>query len=88
MSDLFHEDIPLDYIQRVFTFVRAENQHQFQVLTKRAERLAELANALNFRRNIWMDASVENATYAERIDFASGSGAYSISERRVVVCTD
>lgn len=68
MSDLFHEDIPVDYIQRVFDVMRAASQHQFQVLTKRADRLAELASNLQFAPNIWMGVSVENATYAKRID--------------------
>ena len=68
MSDLFHEDIPLDYIQRVFSVMRAASQHQFQVLTKRAERLAELAANIEFAPNIWMGVSVENAAYAKRID--------------------
>lgn len=69
MSDLFHKDVPLDFIQRVFdTMVRA-SQHQFQVLTKRPERVAELNDALQWPSNIWMGTSVENQDYAFRIDY-------------------
>jgi protein gp37 len=68
MSDLFHEDIPLDYIRRVFGVMRAAEQHQFQVLTKRAARLEELAPHLEFAPNIWMGVSVENAAYTKRIE--------------------
>ena len=68
MSDLFHEDVPFAYIQRVFdTMVRA-SQHRFQVLTKRSARLAELAPRLQLSPNIWIGVSVENDRFAGRID--------------------
>lgn len=67
MSDLFHERIPLAYIQKVFAVMREAKQHQFQVLTKRAERLEELAPQLEFAPNIWMGVSVESAAYTWRI---------------------
>jgi protein gp37 len=67
MSDLFHEDVPVDYIQQVFQVMREASQHQFQVLTKRAERLAELAPQLEWAPNIWMGVSVESAEYTWRI---------------------
>ncbi|WP_438033720.1 DUF5131 family protein [Sorangium sp. So ce204] len=68
MSDLFHEDIPLDYIKKVFAVMRAAKQHQFQVLTKRAERLEELAPQLDLAPNIWLGVSVETAAYTWRIE--------------------
>src|SRR6266404_1405781 len=68
MSDLFHEEIPADYIGRVFEIMRAARWHQFQVLTKRAERLAELGRELNIPANVWVGVSVESAAYTSRID--------------------
>ncbi len=68
MSDLFHEKVPLEYIQKVFDVMRRANWHQFQVLTKRAERLLELDSALDWPPHVWMGVSVENADYKSRID--------------------
>jgi protein gp37 len=68
MSDLFHEDIPDRYIERVFETMNACPQHTFQVLTKRAERLAALAPKLRWSENVWMGVSVEDARVAQRID--------------------
>lgn len=68
MSDLFHKDVPLEYIQRVFEVMKKANWHQFQVLTKRADRLEELAPSLVWPKNVWMGVSVENADYTFRID--------------------
>jgi len=68
MSDLFHEDVPAEFIQRVFRIMQQAPQHQFQVLTKRAERLEALAPALAWPRNIWMGVTVEKAEYSWRID--------------------
>lgn len=68
MSDLFHPDLPLPFIERVFeTMVRAE-WHTFQVLTKRSERLAQLADQLPWPNNVWMGVSVENQRWTHRID--------------------
>ena len=68
MSDLFHKDVPEDYIARVFdTMVRAD-WHQYQVLTKRADRLEALAPRLPWPAHVWQGVSVENADYAFRID--------------------
>ena len=67
MSDLFHPDVPLEFIQRVFRVMRECPQHNFQVLTKRSERLVELAPHLTWSPNIWMGVSVENADVVERI---------------------
>jgi protein gp37 len=69
MSDLFHKDIPLEFIKRVFDVMNDNPQHVFQVLTKRAERLFELHNELKWTHNIWMGVSVENELETERIDF-------------------
>src|SRR5262245_4085063 len=68
MSDLFHKDVPLEYIQRVFDVMRRAHWHRFQVLTKRADRLAELSPQIDWPRNVWMGVSVENADYVHRID--------------------
>jgi protein gp37 len=67
MSDLFHEAVPEDYIRRVFEVMAAANWHVFQVLTKRAHRLAELAPGLPWPLNVWQGVSVENADYVWRI---------------------
>lgn len=68
MSDLFHKDVPLSYIQRVFEVMRAAHWHRFQVLTKRGRRLAELSPSLRWPDNVWMGVSVETAEYVDRID--------------------
>ena len=68
MSDLFHDQVPLEYIQRVFGVMNQANQHQYQVLTKRAERLEELSTQLPWAPHIWMGVSVENENYLYRID--------------------
>lgn len=70
MSDLFHKDVPLDYIKRVFDVMNQAHWHTFQVLTKRVERIAEVAHELNWTPNIWAGASVEDRKYGlPRIDF-------------------
>ena len=67
MSDLFHDDIPLAYIQRVFVTMRDCAHHTFQVLTKRSERLAELVPQLPWPNNVWMGVSVEDARVIHRV---------------------
>ncbi len=67
MSDLFHDDIPLAYIQRVFATMRDRPRHTLQVLTKRSERLAELAPHLPWPENVWMGVSVEDARVLHRV---------------------
>jgi protein gp37 len=69
MSDLFHEDVPIEFIESVFDMMQRADRHQFQVLTKRAERLAQCAAYLFWPRNVWMGVSVENDGYAHRIDY-------------------
>ncbi|MEE8269258.1 MAG: phage Gp37/Gp68 family protein [Nitrospinaceae bacterium] len=68
MSDLFHEDVPLSYIQKVFEVMAKADWHTFQVLTKRAERMEELAPELNWPKNVWMGVSVENRDNLWRVD--------------------
>jgi three-Cys-motif partner protein len=67
MSDLFHRDVPLRYIQRCFEVMEQANWHTFQVLTKRPERAAAIASELPWPDNVWMGTSVENADYLWRI---------------------
>jgi len=69
MSDLFHEDIPLDFIKQVFKVMNDNGHHIFQVLTKRAERLLEVHKQLKWSHNIWMGVSVEDEKVVDRIDF-------------------
>jgi len=68
MSDLFHEEVPEAFIQRVFETMRQANWHQFQILTKRSERLLELNANLDWPPNVWMGVSVENQRFTHRID--------------------
>lgn len=75
MSDLFHKDVSLDFIQRVFDTMKRANWHQFQVLTKRSDRLAELSSYLEWTENVWMGVSVESEKYISRIDDLRKTGA-------------
>lgn len=68
MSDLFHEHVPLEFVQEVFGAMAATPRHTYQVLTKRAERLEGLSQKLPWPENVWMGVSVENAEYLWRID--------------------
>jgi protein gp37 len=68
MSDLFHEDVPLDYIKEVFATMVAAPQHTYQVLTKRAERGEALSRYLPWPNHVWLGVSVENGDYLYRID--------------------
>ena len=68
MSDLFHEEVPVEFIQQVFDTMRRAHWHTFQVLTKRSERLVDLAPSLAWPSNVWMGVSVENKDVVERID--------------------
>jgi protein gp37 len=66
MSDLFHVDVPLSFIQRCFETMQQAQQHTFQVLTKRPERAVELARALPWPTNVWLGTSIENQDYTWR----------------------
>jgi len=76
MSDLFHKDVPTDYIKRVFDAMKRAHWHQYQVLTKRSERVLELSNELEWSPQIWMGVSVENDKYKHRIDDLRQTGAH------------
>jgi protein gp37 len=76
MSDLFHVDVPVEYIQQVFDVMRRAHWHQYQVLTKRSERLLELSPSLAWQPQIWAGVSVENEDYLERIDHLRRTGAH------------
>lgn len=75
MSDLFHKDIPVDFILRVFDVMRRAHWHQFQVLTKRSSRLLQMNSRLLWADNIWMGVSVETSKYTDRIDDLRGTDA-------------
>jgi len=76
MSDMFHHDVPLAFIQRAFDVMRRANWHQYQVLTKRSERLARVSSELEWLPNIWMGVSVENARFEHRIDHLRATNAH------------
>lgn len=75
MSDLFHEDVPLSFIKQVFEVMRRANWHQYQLLTKRSDRLFEVSPSLTWEPQIWMGVSVENADSSFRIDHLRRTGA-------------
>lgn len=66
MSDLFHDDIPVEYIEKCFDVMRRAHWHTFQVLTKRSARLKKVSSQLKWPRNVWMGVSIENGDYLER----------------------
>jgi len=68
MSDLFHDEVPLAFVQAVFKVMRETPQHTYQLLTKRAERLEELSAKISWPSNVWMGVSVESEDYVFRID--------------------
>jgi protein gp37 len=75
ISDLFHHEVPLEFIQRVFSTMRAASWHQFQVLTKRSGRLQAFSDQIDWPTNVWMGVSVESAAYVTRIDHLRKTGA-------------
>ena len=66
MSDLFHDEVPIDFIRQVFDVTARADRHTFQVLTKRHERLGTLSGQLDWPDNVWLGVSVENQYWAER----------------------
>ncbi len=68
MSDLFHRDVPTEFIHKVFGVMEKAARHRFQVLTKRSGRLRTLSYSLSWSENVWMGVSVESAKYTHRID--------------------
>jgi len=77
MSDLFHKDIPIEYIQQIFKVIKDNPQHVFQVLTKRADvlRYYDSEGWLEWPHNLWMGVTVENGSLTERIDLLRQTGA-------------
>jgi len=75
MSDLFHKEVPLDFIQKVFSVMNDCAQHSFQVLTKRADILYKYSPSLIWSKNIWMGVSVEDERVVDRIDFLRETNA-------------
>lgn len=67
MSDLFHEEVSLTFIKRIFAVMSEASWHRFQVLTKRSARLIELSSKLSWPNNLWMGVTVESVDYAYRI---------------------
>lgn len=76
MSDLFHDDVPLEYLGRVFDVMRRAHWHRFQVLTKRADRLLQLDRDLRWPKNVWMGVSVESKQFLSRVDQLRQTGAH------------
>lgn len=75
MSDLFHKDVPLEFIQKVFKVMDENSQHTFLVLTKRADLLKKHNDKLTWSKNIWMGVSVEDSNYYDRIKMLQSTGA-------------
>src|SRR5690606_9008147 len=75
MSDLFHENVPLEYILKVFEIMEKAEWHIFQVLTKRSSRLMKLNSTISWPKNVWMGVSVENDDYKSRIDHLRNTGS-------------
>ncbi len=69
MGDLFHEEVPLDFIKQVFGVMNIADQHLYQVLTKRAKRLLELSKMIKWDNHIWMGVTVESKPFKFRIDY-------------------
>jgi protein gp37 len=75
MSDLFHTEVPVEFILRTFDVMRRADWHNFQVLTKRSDRLLELSSRLPWKPHIWMGVSVESLKYVSRIEHLRKTGA-------------
>ena len=75
MSDMFHPEVPLEFIKAVFEVMNDNPQHIFQILTKRAERLYEVHEQLTWTNNIWMGVSVEDERVIDRIDYLRDTNA-------------
>jgi protein gp37 len=76
MSDLFHEEVPVEFIQRVFNVMKHANWHRFQILTKRSDRLLKLNRFLTWMPNVWLGVTVENQDYSFRIDHLRKTNAH------------
>lgn len=67
MSDMFHDDVPLEFLQRLFSVMKRAEQHNFQILTKRPKRMKRIADKLDWPPNVWMGVTVEEKEYLWRI---------------------
>jgi len=76
MSDLYHRDVPLSFIQKVFTTMYRADWHRYQILTKRPERLIELDAKLAWAPHIWQGVTVEHPDFCDRIDLLRKSGTH------------
>lgn len=76
MSDLFHQDVPEEFIGKIFDVMNTATQHRYQILTKRAERLAQLSLGLPWSKNIWMGVTVEDRNAVQRIDYLRQTKAF------------
>jgi protein gp37 len=76
MSDLFHDDVPDEFISKIFATMNMATNHCFQILTKRSERIKGMNSNLSWSKNIWMGVSVENADYLYRIDALRRTSAF------------
>lgn len=76
MSDLFHEEIPDRFILETFNVMNQNPMHTFQVLTKRAERLAEISEKIKWTKNIWMGVTIESSDYLSRIECLNYTQAF------------
>lgn len=76
MSDIFHKDVPDEFILKLFEVMNKAHWHTFQVLTKRAERIKELNDSITWTNNIWLGITVESQKVTHRIDYLRESGAY------------
>lgn len=76
MSDLFHKDVPVEFIQKVFDVMGRAYWHRFQILTKRSDRLLDLSPGLLWISNIWMGVTIESSDYTFRIDHLREIGAF------------
>jgi protein gp37 len=68
MSDLFHEEVPDEFIAKVFAVIARNPRHDFLILTKRADRLSSISKGLSWPGNTWLGVSVESHSYLNRID--------------------
>ena len=75
MSDIFHEDVPTDFILKLFSVMKLACHHRFQLLTKRAKRMQALDAELPWHDNVWMGVTVESADYVHRINHLRNTGA-------------
>ena len=68
MSDIFHEDVPFGFVDKIFNVIKQTPQHRYQILTKRAERMAEYFANHSIPVNVWLGVTVEAKSSRFRID--------------------